>query len=459
MQLSLNRFNQLLLVIIIFLLPFTGVSGFSFLGELQNDASAHFILFICIPFFFLSVFINGNFKIIKNNQYLLLLLFVLLVSFSSVVSISSFGHVFKGKNGYEKFILQYGLLIFYSLVICHFFYNIFTRNTPEQLLFLIRKAVLASFVVVLIYAFFEIIHLYGVETFTPLLEKVDWLIRSEPTFSYLNLDRIRSVTPEPPFLTLYLVFATPWLLSYFFSDPGKYYRNWAILTAVLMLVYFSGSRSGLVVITFEILLFFALQFKFKVKKQRFINVIYLTPIFTAVFVVVGYLTADTIIDKIQSISVNQKSELQVSSISRWSTQEAAMQIALDNPFFGVGFGQQGYYFPSYYSKWAYERSYEIRNWSDSNNPTWPPGFSMFTRLAAETGIFNALFFFFINFLLLYKLVMLRKKMSSNAGYLLLVITSSLLASYILIYLQIDTFRLTGYWLTIPLAFILLKNEK
>ncbi|MBF9254969.1 O-antigen ligase family protein [Pontibacter sp. 172403-2] len=304
-------------------------------------------------------------------------------------------------------------------------------------------------------------HIYHIELFTPFLKSIDPIIRTGQKFHYVAYGRIRSITPEPPFLTLYLVFAVPWLLSYFLTQPGKLFRNCFLLLSILVLVYFSGSRSGLVIISLQVILFFALQVKRRITGRKFKKAIYLSPFILAALAIMLYVSSDKIIERIKSISVSEDSNLQESSISRWSTQEAALEIALDNPVFGVGFGQQGFYFPAYYSIWSYNNSYEIRNWANTNLPIWPPGFSMFTRLAAETGFFTAFFFFAINLLLALKLFLIRKRFKAQSFVLTILATISLITivGYIFVYLQWDSFRLTGYWLALSLSIILIKNER
>jgi hypothetical protein len=460
LKVRLSKLNWLALLLTVFLLPFTGIAGFSFLGELQGDASAHIILLIGFPIFLYTIFYQKKVKLINNWIYLLFIFFLITTCITSVISINTFSHVFKGKSGYEKFILQYSLLLFFSIFVCHYFYYILSNYTLDSILLSLRKIIKLSYILVCIYAFFEVLHIYGIDTFTPLLKVVDQVIRSESEFNFLTHNRIRSVSPEPPFLTLFLVFAVPWLLSYFITHPQQKLGNWILLTSIILLVYFSGSRSGLVIITLELILFFALQIKQRISKQKLRYALYIGPLLLISFSIVLYHSKDEIINKLKSISVENKSDLQVSSISRWGTQDAALGIALDNPIVGVGFGQQGFYFPAYYSKWSYSNSYEIRDWASNKTATWPPGFSMFTRLAAETGFVNAIFFFAINILLLVKLIIKSKTPYSNSPSfkVLATICAVMMAGYILTFLQWDSFRLIGYWLLLSLSFVLFKYE-
>ena len=457
-KVSLSSLNCFVLLLATFLLPFTGIAGLSFLGELQADASAHVILLIGLPLYLYSIYSHRKLKLINNWLYILLLLFIAFTFFISLSSVTTFGHEFKEKTGYEKFAFQFGLLLFFGLVVSNYFYSILSNYSLEKILLSLRKSVKLSYIVVCTYAFFESLHIFGINTFTPLLQVVDQLIRNEVQFNYLAFDRIRSVSPEPPFLTLYLVFAVPWLLSYFLTNSKEKLKNWLLLISIILLVYFSGSRSGLVIITIEVVLFFALQLKRRVSRQKLKYASYIAPLFLIVLSTALYHSSDKIIAKLESISVKNEGDLQVSSISRWGTQDAALQIALDNPVFGVGFGQQGFYFPKYYPKWAYDNSYEIREWANERKSTWPPGFSMFTRLAAETGFLNAIFFFVINLLILIELLLFRKKYSSNSSlHVLATICAVVLVGYILVYLQWDSFRLIGYWLVLSLSFAILKN--
>jgi O-antigen ligase len=75
----------------------------------------------------------------------------------------------------------------------------------------------------------------------------------------------------------------------------------------------------------------------------------------------------------------------VSNISRMASQTAAFNEFLDYPLFGVGFGQFGFHVSEYLPYWGYY-SWELQPWLIYPEAPWPAVYSIYARLAAETGI-------------------------------------------------------------------------
>ena len=76
----------------------------------------------------------------------------------------------------------------------------------------------------------------------------------------------------------------------------------------------------------------------------------------------------------------------------------------------MGFGQQAYKARPKYPKWATENNYEFRLWYLNDKvKSFPPGYNLYTRLLAETGIIG----FFIFSFLLGLLIFQSKKLISN----------------------------------------------
>ena len=158
-------------------------------------------------------------------------------------------------------------------------------------------------------------------------------------------------------------------------------------------------------------------------------------------------------------SKKPKSNLQISNISRWGTQLASYRIWKEHPIFGVGFSQQGFYLKGFYHKKDYKNSYEIRFWSDTNHPTWPPGFSIYTRLLAETGFIGLIIFLiFLMTLLSYSYRSLKMIYNPELKILALVLFVCNV-SFIINYMQFDSFRLVSFWITTALTLTLYKSFK
>lgn len=454
----LEKINFKLILIIVFVLPLTGISGLNILGELKADASAHIVILSLFSYFFF-VIIKKKIAVPRNTSFYLFLLFIAWVLIASLISFPNYTYAFKGRNGINKFVLQFSLLFFYAIPVSLYFYHIISLYDKKYVFRSIRTAVLWSFYLVSLYGILEILHIYGFTFMEPSLKIIDSIIRDESEFKFIGLGRIRSLSPEPPFLAMYLAFAAPWLLSFFITGENKISR-YIILVLLLILTYYSGSRSGLIIILAELIIFSLLLFRRRVKKIYLKKIVYTLPFLFLFIISMGFLVGDKLIDKLNSIFITTDSQLQVSSISRWGTQWAAIQIGLDHPFVGVGLGQQGFYLPSYYPTWAIEGSYEIRNWK-SNDPqqAWPPGFSIITRLLAETGIIGVFLFLIANLSVLYKLIRVKLKVNDVETHAFIVVTITCLSGLLINYLQFDSFRLISYWLIIAIAMVIGKNTK
>lgn len=453
----LERLNFKLILIIVFLLPLTGIAGLNILGELKADASAH-ILILSLFFYLPYILIRQKIGVPKNITFYLFLIFIIWIFIASLVSFPNYTYVFKERSGINKFVLQFSLLFFYAVPVTIYFYHIISLYDKNYVFRKIRRVVLWSFYLVSIYGSLEILHIYGFTFMEPFLKIVDSIIRDEPEFKFVGLGRIRSLSPEPPFLAMYLAFSTPWLLSYFLTGEKKIAR-YVLLGIIMTLTYYSGSRSGLIIIISEIIIFGFLVLRRRFHKKYLKKIILVIPFLFLSTVTIGISIGDKLIDKINSIFISTESQLQVSSISRWGTQRAAIEIAKENPIFGVGFGQQGFYLPTYYPQWAVEGSYEIRNWK-SNDPqqAWPPGFSMITRLFAETGLIGVFLFIIVNLSLLYKLVKAKYQVNNKETNAFIVVTLTCLSGLLINYLQFDSFRLTSYWLIIAIAMVMVKKQ-
>jgi O-antigen ligase len=149
---------------------------------------------------------------------------------------------------------------------------------------------------------------------------------------------------------------------------------------------------------------------------------------------------------------------QISNITRWGSQRASLKVFQSNPVFGVGIGQQGFHMINYYTPEELIIDYELRDYKNTNNPIWPPGYSMLTRLLAETGLIGALLFFGFNIMLLIKLYQQMQTISLEyKAYYIIVFVG--LIGFVINYLQFDSFRLIGYWLYVALAYTFIQNKK
>jgi len=129
-------------------------------------------------------------------------------------------------------------------------------------------------------------------------------------------------------------------------------------------------------------------------------------------------------------------------------QYAALQVFSENPIVGVGFGQQGYHVRTHYPSWATRNNYEFELlYKNKNEKSFPPGYNIYTRLLAETGLIGFGLFLMLIFFSLVEVRKLMKTAKDEDKILLIIILISLSGLYVN-WLQIDTFRMYGVWLSL-----------
>jgi O-antigen ligase len=138
----------------------------------------------------------------------------------------------------------------------------------------------------------------------------------------------------------------------------------------------------------------------------------------------------------------------VSNQSRFGIQYSSIQVFKRNPIVGVGFGQQSYTGRYLYPSWAVKNNWEFEQiYQNSKERSFPPGYNLYTRLLAETGIIGIFIFLF----LIYTTFKQTKRLIRGGDYETKTIGVILLITFIGLYInwmQIDTFRVYVFWLSL-----------
>ena len=95
---------------------------------------------------------------------------------------------------------------------------------------------------------------------------------------------------------------------------------------------------------------------------------------------------------------------------------------------------------------------------NDNDTSFPPGFNLFTRLLAETGILGFLIFMVFILLIFYQC----KKLISKRIGIEKIIPIVLLVSFIgffINWLQFDSFRVFGFWICLALLILQIQQKK
>lgn len=452
----------------IFFIPFNSdpLKFMSFLGEYSRDSTPIFFL-IGFLFLLLHDFLRAKVYLpFFTTPFSYFLLFIGAIFLSVIFnSINITDYFFKQTSGWTRFLSQFISIALAAFVFFYLSANVVKYYGARNSFLKIRKVMLISLWVVFIYGVFEfLITVFFMEFLRPIYNLFDYLPFTDAYINSYNR-RISSVTFEPPALGMYLITISGFMFSYI-STEKKITRFFPLLM-ILFLMFTSKSRTALVVILFQLVLFiyftYVKNFRFRIFFNR---VLVFGGIILSVILIykndVVYKTVEERIDALNFIEnrSNKKSENAISNKSRLGIQYANWQVFKVFPITGAGWGMQAYEAQKYYPEWAMHNNYEFRRvYLNENIKSFPPSYNLFIRTLSETGIIGFLtlsLFLFIVFFQNYSYYI----RLPNYSYLTIVLFVCFIG-YILNWFQIDSFRMYGFWICLAILMQLkhLKNEK
>lgn len=450
MKVTLKHTYTFLFLLGVFFIPFNSYEGISFLGEYRRDGAIVFFL-LSFVFFGIDRLYRGKIEVPQHNLFFqILTLFVLCIVLTAICNGHSiYGNYMKQTSGVSRFFRQFISLII-ALLLFITSYNITRNYSLKAFFFLIRKVFLYSFIFVSIYGFLEILVVYfNIKILKSVVLLFDYFPFID-VFLDFKFSRISSVSYEPPFLAIYLITIAGWMFSYILTAKGI--KKYVPTLIVFLLTFFSGSRTALIVVSFQFLMFLGLVFtinrRFQLIMQRFLAVVSIVVVL--LFIFNGKKVSKAIETKIESLSFSKNLSDNISNKSRLGIQYTSLLIFLENPILGVGFGQQAFHARSKYPKWATSNNYEFRLfYLNDKVKSFPPGYNIYTRLLAETGIFGFLVFTSFMGLILYQC----KKLIKNKIDIEKIISIVLLISFMgfaINWLQFDSLRVYGFWICLAI---------
>lgn len=451
MKLTLRHIYTFLFLLGIFFIPFNSWEGIKELAEFKRESSA---IFFFLGFLFVILEIVFTKKIfIYNNPILIIVLIFLLWNVLTIVFNfpSVLDNYYKKTPGLNRFIRQFiSLLISCGMFFILYLYSLRHIET-ENILYKIRKILLCSLIFSSIYSFFEII--YIITGFFPAYK----VLLLFDYFPFVESDnhgiRISSVSWEPPALATFLITISGWMFSYILTSKNLYKYLPTLL--VLILTYYSGSRTALIVVFIQLIAFF---FIYLSKKQlvRFLksSIVIILLLSTFIFITKPEKILNDIGKKIESLDFKGNLKKNISNQSRFGIQYANFMVFLENPFVGVGYGQQVYHAIDYYPIWAKKDNWEFKYlYLNKNEPAFPPGYNLYIRLLAETGIIGFLIFIFLIYTLFKKSYSFIRNDTSEIKTLGMILFISFIG-YSFNFFQLDTFRIYGFWFCVAITLTL-----
>lgn len=440
----------------IFFLPFNSFEGFDHIGEFARDGAILFFM----PLPILAFLIKGKFAFPLNDKvYQPFLFFIIWIIVSMVFnSYGAYGYYFKGINGYTRFIRQFFSLMISSVYLFSGYYLVFRNVHPKELFLKLRKVIFYSFVLVSICALLEFLILrLNITSLKGLIKLFDYFPFTEISLDYRNR-RLSSVTFEPPALATYLFGVSGWMFSYIVT--GKGFKKYVPGLIVVFLCLFSGSRSSLFFIVIQLAAFVWVLLR-KSNFRKYFKRVLVYSLIAGLFAAIlyGKTISTYIIDKATSFSI-EDDQLSNSNKSRLGIYTASWLVFLENPIVGAGYGQQAFLAKDKYPDWAVKNNWEFRDkYLNEDNPSFPPGYNLYLRLLAETGLVGLLIFALFFFLIVTRCLKLIKSEDKTIEIFGLVLFVSMIG-FFLNWFKMDTFRVYGFWISLALLIVIntYRNE-
>ncbi len=440
----------------VFFIPFNSFEGFAVfgaLGEYNRDS--------CVLFFLLCtilVLFSGKIKIPnKNLIFQLLILFIVWVILSAVFnSYDMSNYHYKQRSGFSRFIRQFVSLLISSIILFITFYNIISKFHFETIIFKIRKVFLYSLTIVVVYGTIEFLIIkFQMDGLRDTLYLFDYF-----PFTSVNIDkwtrRISSVTFEPPALATYLLSIAGWMFSYILTEKG--YKRFLPGLLVILFAFLSESRAVFFIIIIQAFVFILYLIRKRKFNKLFIK-IFLVSVFTGAAVLTFFLksTVEYVYDEFTSFKIDDDVH-STSNKTRFGIQTAMLEVFLESPIIGAGYGLQAFESKDKYPKWATEDNWEFRlKHLNEDHPSFPPGFNLYLRILAETGIIGFLILItFFTSILLWCYNKTFKGQNDNTIITLILMIS--MVGYVFNWLKTDTFRVYGFWLCLAIIMVMKKQK-
>ncbi len=437
----------------LFFFPFNNFEGINVLGEFRNEAGAFFFL----AGIFSLVFNRKLYIPYKNIFFQLMMIFVVWAFIATLINWSTVSeNYFKFTSGINRFIKQYISLLISFVGFFLFFLNIIYKMSASEILYKIRKIFLISLLVVSIYGFFEtLIAVFGVYTLLPVLDAFSYF---PFTNLYIHDGRIASVTFEPPFLAIYLISICSWMFSYILTS--KNIARYIPTLLILVLTYFSGSRTALIIISLQFVVFSSFLIRTSHNRKSIIQFFKFAIIGLIILLIFNSeKIVKSVDEKLESLNFTENLKSNISNQSRFGMQYAALVVFSQHPIAGVGYGQQTYHSRFHYPKWATKNNYEFELfYQNSHEPSFPPAYNLYTRLLAEVGIVGIIIIVFLFYTLLKSCLKLLKKEKNGDRKTLIIIIFVGFIGFFINWMQFDAFRVYSFWLALAILINLIDTK-
>ncbi|KEH86123.1 O-antigen ligase family protein, partial [Clostridium novyi] len=389
---------NLFIILAIILLPFNDLPYLrKVFGEISSEG-AFYPLLIGMLIFYLKIISNKKITFINSKSFKIIFIFLIWTLISAIFNLNNIlDNVYKNRTGVERFILSLFILIF-CILVSNFIYLMLNKYKTDM--FYIRKIITISFIIPGIYAFIEILRLgFRIDYISNYMDFIGEIIRGKE-WGFSQYYKLRSVSGEASWYSMYIAFIFPWTLSYVFTE--KHNLKYILLNIyILLTIAYTYSRTGYIVIAIEFIIFNVLYLKQHsksiYKKIYATHSIILISIFIIILVIYKLDLSNNLISLLDKNNI--------SNITRFTSQKISLDLGINNFVFGVGLGQYAFYFKDIIKN--YPINDELYTVLISN--IWPATHNIYCRIFCELGIIGLVIWGYIWINLLKNIIDILKK--------------------------------------------------
>ena len=442
--------------------PFiTSIKGIASLGWLGKELS-FYPLMAGVGIWLLSCVLGGKKLYIPHVRPMAFLsAFMLAVILSGLLNFIDLWEIVYGdRTGIYIWFMQTMSICVY-VAISLYIYNWIRYYDGDVFRFLYKYLIL-SFFVAGIYSMFEVGNIVGQSVFSDVLSFLDSLFRESDTENILlTYGRVRSVAAEASYFGMYSGILMPWLFSLIFLVKSRYR-----ILVVFGVIYFtflnimSISRTSYFIFLIEMIVYLLL-FRIEIQAvKKWIGLYVMSLVLLGIGgVAYGNFIDIDIVAVFGSLLGGDVGGFSGSNDARLGSQFAALQLVLDYPVYGVGFGAIGLYLPNYYPLWSYA-SPEIHIWIQEYiaQHALVSAHGLYSRLLAETGAFG--FFAWVLYYISLFSGLLRSAGIEKAP-VHLIAKKNLFVSLVgtsLFGFNIDAFRVMSYWVVFAFTWYVVARD-
>lgn len=434
-----------LIVVLIVATVFNDLMALLPVGEMANDGFIY-VLPLAMLYFLRQ---PGQFMV-PSVFFWVTLAFLLVIVLGVAVSFPEISTAwYKDRTGMSRVITQ-AMAVALGPLVTLMFFNFAARGALPA----ISRGAWIALMVMTGMALFEVGSWLGLPGLSQIHQALSAVVHAESGGPYPG--RLRMTAFEASWASVMLTFIFPFAITL-----GDWRRVALVAVIVMVLVMLLQSRTGMLVIAVQFMLFLAGFFRHR--KDVMVHAVaaaglaalammMIPSIQTSVMEkgrnLVLYGSMDGLIDPTPGVTEN------VSNVTRIAAIRAGLSMFEERPLLGVGLGQYGFHYP-YHIRAEDLRSYEVRGYASSAEPAWPPAYSLHVRLLAETGLAGYLLWLAMILPLLLR-SLARATGATYAGRLHLAVAMTL-TGWLMLGASIDSFRFFGGWIALGVGLALWRT--